>query len=297
MEVELVSRLKGHRSGVYKVFFTGYEDEFLSLGGDGWCVKWSMQNEEEGELVLKDDDNLLTGCMGNDQVVYAGSLQGNLLYADRESGLARKIVHHKKGLYDILVYEDKLMTVGGDGLFTIWDKERLRPLETVQVNEKGFRKICIDGDENLALAGRDGHLYRLNYKSRRVFDVVKHIHNGPVFSIVTSKDLNHFISCGLDAKINMVDKLTGNILHTVPAHMSTVNALSIHPSGQFVASAARDRTIKVWQTEDLKLLKVIDFGKFKGHEHSINSIDWDGDGHHLISGSDDRTVCLWKVSL
>lgn len=298
MHIDLVTKLKGHNGAVYKVFFGEDSDVFYSAGGDGWIVKWSLQNEGEGQLMIKDDDNLLTGIINDEVRFYIGTLQGNLLFANPLSKTARKISHHRKGLFDIKIANNKLLTVGGDGVFSEWDKTTLQPLHSIKINEKGFRKILCDSKNNIVtLAGRDGHLYRIDLSSKKVFDIIKDVHNGPVFALIKDEEKGTYITGGLDATLKIVDIEKSRVIKEIPAHTYTINDISLHPSGQIFATAARDRTVRLWQVSNQKLLKVLDWQKFKGHEHSVNTITWDATGEYLISGSDDRTICIWNVKI
>jgi WD40 repeat protein len=55
-----------------------------------------------------------------------------------------------------------------------------------------------------------------------------------------------------------------------------------------------DKTIKIWATENFQLLKVIDKTKQNGHLSSVNKCLW-MDDETLLSGSDDRTIMMWKI--
>jgi WD40 repeat protein len=54
-----------------------------------------------------------------------------------------------------------------------------------------------------------------------------------------------------------------------------------------------DKSIKVWDLEDLKLLKVIDKARHAGHGTSVNKLFWTTD--QLFSASDDRSISAWDI--
>jgi WD40 repeat protein len=75
-----------------------------------------------------------------------------------------------------------------------------------------------------------------------------------------------------------------------------VNHLSLSPNKKLLASASRDKTIKIWDAESLELLKVLDRTKYPtSHTHSVNRLLWLNDDT-LISTGDDRKVICWKIS-
>jgi WD40 repeat protein len=56
-----------------------------------------------------------------------------------------------------------------------------------------------------------------------------------------------------------------------------------------------DKSIKVWDAGELKLLKVIDRARHAGHGTSVNRVLWTGFRDQLASASDDRTISLWQI--
>jgi WD40 repeat protein len=80
----------------------------------------------------------------------------------------------------------------------------------------------------------------------------------------------------------------------VAAHNLHINHIAFNPSGKLFATVSMDKTIKIWVTEKFQLLKVIDKAKSDGHLSSVNKCFW-VDDETLLTGSDDRTIMMWKV--
>ena len=57
-----------------------------------------------------------------------------------------------------------------------------------------------------------------------------------------------------------------------------------------------DKSIKVWDAEALKLLKVIDRSRHAGHGTSVNKVLWTNYNDQLLSASDDRTISVWNIN-
>jgi WD40 repeat protein len=51
----------------------------------------------------------------------------------------------------------------------------------------------------------------------------------------------------------------------------------------------------VWDTKELKLLKVIDRARHGGHRTSVNKLLWTSYNDQLLSASDDRTISVWHL--
>jgi WD40 repeat protein len=56
-----------------------------------------------------------------------------------------------------------------------------------------------------------------------------------------------------------------------------------------------DKSIKIWDSENLKLKKVIDKSKNASHGTSVNKLLWLEKDQVLLSASDDRTISMWNL--
>jgi WD40 repeat protein len=73
--------------------------------------------------------------------------------------------------------------------------------------------------------------------------------------------------------------------------------LLFSPDGKYFATASMDKSIKVWDTTAMKLLKVIDKARHAGHGTSVNKLLWTAFNNQLISTSDDRSISVWDIQV
>uniref|UniRef100_A0A7C3ZI47 Novel STAND NTPase 1 domain-containing protein n=1 Tax=Planktothricoides sp. SpSt-374 TaxID=2282167 RepID=A0A7C3ZI47_9CYAN len=72
-------------------------------------------------------------------------------------------------------------------------------------------------------------------------------------------------------------------------HADWVTGLGWSPDGKFLATASRDKTVKIWKTDGTLA------GTLTGHADRVNSVTWSPDGHLVATSSEDNTVKLWQV--
>jgi len=116
-----------------------------------------------------------------------------------------------------------------------------------------------------------------------------------VFAVaVPNRPYPYVISGGRDAQLRMRDLTDGHIVQVVSAHNSTINDLAFSPNGHYLATASRDKTVKLWDAESWKLLKVCEVVRDRGHVNSVNCLLW-LDDETLITAGDDRRILTWTL--
>jgi WD40 repeat protein len=76
----------------------------------------------------------------------------------------------------------------------------------------------------------------------------------------------------------------------IEPHTQEVKAVAISPNDKLLASASKDRTVAIWDTEKWTCIKHL-----KGHENEVNCVDFDQKSVFLVSGGTDHLIKIWCV--
>ena len=88
---------------------------------------------------------------------------------------------------------------------------------------------------------------------------------------------------------NLKNQNLNYVKKQLQAHTDWVNSVCFSPDGNYLASASRDYTIKLWNL-DGSLVHTL-----TGHTRSVKSVCFSPDGNYLASASGDYTIKLWNL--
>jgi WD40 repeat protein len=301
MQAELQQIYTGHADALYALEKGMTDQYFFSGSADGFVGSWNILTGTFEKPLLKTSAPIYSLLPSHeDQCIYVGCRGGILYQVDisrRKS--PRAIEAHAGDIFSLAIdrLNHRLLSAGGDGQLKVWQLPDLLLLTSLPLSNRNLRSISISPDGALlAIGSSDAHIRIMDLNKWKIIDSWE-AHHPSVFSVIWT---NHYdlLSGGRDA---MLKKWTlqaeGNWAKQteIKAHLYTINHLQLSPNGALLASAGRDKTVKIWNTQNLQLLKVIDRAKFDAaHTHSVNRILW-LDNQMLLSTGDDKRILSWSI--
>jgi len=292
ISLDKIAQVTGHKGSIFSLYQQD-KDHFLSAGGEGWIVRWNLDNPDPGKLISRVESNVFSLYQNGDTVI-AGDMNGGMHWVDLQSNETVDIQHHRKGIFKIWEQNDLIFAIGGDGYISKRPIGDPRSVESVQISHQALRCMTVIDTDRMAIGSSDGCIYILNSEDLSVQKVIAGAHANSVFSIVYDVSRKKLWSGGRDAQIKVWD-VEGEPLSALAAHMFTVNTMVFNTDHSLLISGSRDKTIKIWNADNHKLIKVIEGIRDGGHLNSVNSLLWCPDQNYLISGSDDKSIGIWKI--
>ena len=188
--------------------------------------------------------------------------------------------------------EDTLISVGTDKKINFWSLENKQLINCLDNAHKGLiRAIAVSKDNQyFATAGDDKviRIWRTQDQS-----IVHNIggwfggHKAEIFSLAFTPDSKNLISGSADKTLRVWDLETGEEVNQYTTYADTILTVNTDISGQFIATAGKERWIKILNRQTNKLAKSI------ATNQVVMTVKFSPDGKLLASGGFDRQIRLW----
>jgi WD40 repeat protein len=295
LKIERIDTFGGHRGAIYALS-PGHEPHVIySAGSDGWVVQWNLQKPDLGKVIAQITGSVYAMAFDeNTGILWVGqNFEG--IHGIRVSDQTRifSIQLPSLSIYAMEIIQGQVWVGHQDGLITVIDQASQSIKKRIKAGESNIRSFCKLPEGALAVGASDGFI--------RIFDLAFTLqtawkaHQTTVFSLIYHVETNTIVSAGRDAYLKKWNLLGDLIGDGVPAHIYSINSVVQSPCRSYLASGSMDKTIKIWDSKTMQLLKVIDFARYGGHKNSINRLVWTSYDDLLVSASDDKNISVWKI--
>jgi WD40 repeat protein len=290
LQIERIDTFSGHRGPVYALE-KGIDSLFYSAGSDGWVVQWNLAKPDVGKVIAQVEGSVYAMKLDTSGILWIGhnyeGIQG--IQVDDQTQV---FAIPTKGLsiFSITFVGSNAWIGHNEGLITVVDLATKSVIKHIKASATSVRSFCVLADDRVAAGYTDGFV--------RVFDADFQLihtfkaHDSSVFSLQSRG--GELYSVGKDARIKRWSK-DFQLLNEVIGHIYAIHDIQFSPDGKWFATASMDKTVKVWESETLTLLKVLDASRHGGHKNSVNKLIWSSFNDLLVSASDDKNLSIWKI--
>ena len=288
--------LTGHKDSIYSIVPSPVAGQFFSAGGDGMVVAWEINEGSNGVLMAQLPNTVYAMCpMPDKNILAVGQNYEGIHLIDlttrKEAGTLKL---GNTPIYDIYYANGILFVGNGAGEVILINPDDLQILKRLKFSGDNARTIAVR-DRHMAVGYSDNHIRIIDLKNLNVLHDIE-AHEKSIFSLKYHGTGGNLISVARDARIKFWNTDKGYTEeNTIIGHLYAINSIDFRPDYKYFATGSMDKTIKIWQSEDRKLLKVIDKARHGGHKSSVNKIFWSNYKNRLISCSDDRSISVWNI--
>ncbi len=290
----------GHRDCIYAFCEGETPNLFYTSGSDKFVVGWDLEKPDEGKLIAKVDNTVYALCyLPQSNILIVGQNFEGIHFVDlatnKEVGSLKLT---DKQIFDIKVFEDKILVGSGDGTVYIISSDGKQILHKLNLSDKSVRALAVHEERRELAVAYSDHKIRIADLDSFIVKNELEGHENSVFAITYSPNGDFLLSGSRDATLKIWDvKLDYKMQESIVAHMYTINNISFRPDGKYFVTCSKDKSVKIWDGETFRLLKVIDKARHAGHGTSVNKVSWPQNDGLLLSCSDDRSISIWELEL
>jgi WD40 repeat protein len=180
---------------------------------------------------------------------------------------------------------------GSDRTIKIWHLDKERSVIHLTGHQSSILAllICFD-NQTLISASADKTIKVWNLKNGHLLRTLVG-HQKAVTALALSPDGNQLASGSHDTMVKLWNWQAGKHLLNLEGHSSGISALSFSSDGlPLLASGSNDGAVNIWHLGRNQLVNIL-----VDHSQKINALSFSPNGQVLISGSQDRTLKIWRV--
>jgi energy-coupling factor transporter ATP-binding protein EcfA2 len=293
-------KIKAHQKSAKVVVAGKNENEFFTAGSQGKIVRWQKGNEGwmADTIATKRDRRVIKTLIynaENNQLFAAGQLlrdNGESIIEQYDlntepfkltelSGLKGSFIKMYQNNNRLLVLDEAGKSVKSlkDGTLTSIYESANKINDFAISNDGQSIFIASQNGEVLKTDINGGKSVLLFKNSSSISSLVKK------FSFLIIGDVNGSIKVFTDNQFSTFNELAG--------HYGTINALKISDDGVNLLSAAKDKSVRVWNLAELTQQPLV----FADHGDWVWSVDFTPNKENIISVSEDGYLHIWPFSM
>ncbi len=250
-----------------KIAFSPDSSQIVTGDWDGLTKLWDIDSGAELATFAHKDYVISIAFSNDGKYLATGSRDRSATLWDVATEEALFTINHEDSVTNVLFSSDgrQVATGSWDGTATLWDIATGKHLETFSHPSQ---------EESVTFSSGN----------------VANFNDGGIQYIAFSPDGLHFATSGrlMDKSTRLWEVGTGKQLWTI-THEASVETLVFSPTGEYIATGARDGQVHLWEIATGKP------GLTVTHDKSVEAIAFSEDSSLFATGSADGIVNVWQV--
>lgn len=271
----------------------------FSAGADRNVVLWNLKEMKAEGVVAKSPTTVISlSYLKSSNLLFIGQVEGGVHVIDLNQG---KEIHYLKPhsgyIFKIIQLEDKneMMLCSGDGTFSIWSTTTFEMLYQKKCCDEKIRTAVDCTPMGIVAIGLGNGKVEAYHRNDWSFKTTLLELPSSVTALSYHASKNQLLIGEKDAHLSVYDFNTMNTSERIAAHYWAIYDIIIEHNGERFVTASRDKTIKVWSADEVKVLKRFEGFKDLAHTHSVNTLLWSDFKAYVISSGDDGNLKIWEL--
>lgn len=286
----------GHSGAILSL--DGFENHIFTGSADHFVARWSLISASQEKFAIQAEHSIYKVKLVLQKThlilgTSAGSLHIIDLIAKKE---IKHFIQHKSAIFEIIEnsFKNQLYTTDADGNLAVWNTENWDLLLFIPLACGKIRRIILaENGEKIILACQDGTIKifeTTNFNEETSFQA----HKDGTNTLAIFPNRHHLLlSGGKDGYLRVWNLTEGKLISEIPAHNFGIYQVDFFNLGLNFISISRDKSIKLWDSENLKVIQKIE-RKQGGHSHAVNAF-FKKSEFELVTVGDDKRIIYWEL--
>jgi len=288
----LIKTLNGHKTPVLSVIFSPDGKLIASSSEDGIINIWTRQGELIKTIPAHSKPIWSISFSPDSQIIASASDDKTVKLWNRDGNFIISLKGHQQAVNSVDFSRDGnfIATGSTDEMIKMWTKEGLL-ISTLQGHKDVINQVKFSKQKDMLVsASKDGsvRVWSLQALPRMIQLKDYKIYS----SSFSSKNSDLVASPGKDLRSNdhvvILWSLNGKVQQTFRGHLDIINNISFSPDGKKIASASKDKTVRIWSLDSQKFIIL-------PHQSPVWSVVFSPDGKLIATASDDKTIKIWGI--
>lgn len=292
--------IKGHSGAIYSMATSNEADTFYTSSGDCYIAGWNWEKQQQQNFSAKLNAAVYTiEFVPELNWLIGGTAAGTVNVIDLNTNKEIRVLQTgKEAIYKVFAcIPYQLLFIGtGAGNFFVYNLPDLKHLTTLNFGAGKIRSIEFPGHKHeLWVTTGLNRIVVLELPSLTLKAEIST--NQDAINIIKFDEQNSRVLAGSrNAHIAYIDLNSYMEQKQIPAHNFAIYDIAFNKELSVYATASRDKSFKLWSIDTDEVLVRVNKESSDGHTNSVNKVLW-LNTTTIASGSDDRTVKIWNISL
>lgn len=280
-----------HRGPVTTATWIPGTQRILTAAYDGAIARFDLDTDDV--TLFGHHDHLANRVVVSDDGLRAASVSSDysaIVWDARSGQRLLRLVGHSDDVEDFcFVGEHFGASVSRDRRILVWDLHTGAIVRAIEGHERDVLSICAD-EHHLYTSGDDSTLRVWDIASGRQVRMWGPFETETDTCAIDPRRGRVVLGCD-DGCIRVFAIHSGDLLAVIPAHRSGIKKVACSPVDGAILSAAYDQAIHLWSGRDFSHRLRLE-ARPRQWERSFN---WSSDGAHVVAGTFDGTVLVWRA--